>query len=440
MKHSKLVLQTIIASTLLSLGAGLLLTNNTCINAAPLTSITSATKINESIPVLKPVWQAKTDGSGIYDTLPKISNGLIYYSSNGKIIAANLTTGKMKWSYNKSADPQIITNNSVFFVNFEGYLVKVNSLTGKLIWKVKVAKAPVEIGAHATLRNGVIYLRNESGGISTYNPVSGKMIWENKGIPMYAGSIVGEYNGVLVVSSTVNNIRTQYFGLDPSTGKTLWRAEGMYSFVSYQQGQLILREQVNVPFIASSAPIKGYLMTLTYLDVTTGKITRKENYNSLDNVLRLGNFYTSIQGSYIYTADGNLDKDEASLNRFQLGQTSEVEPKGYSTFGKWVAGPINGFAFFQKDKEIISVNMSQDTVMKFDGFVSQVQKIQIISQGIYAGIENGEVYLLNSTTGKTLGKVKTGEAQFGNIFISNGYLIILTEHKIVVVKVPKELI
>lgn len=74
---------------------------------------------------------------------------------------------------------------------------------------------------------------------------------------MYVGSIDGLYNGVLVVSSTVDNRRTQFFGLDPATGKRLWRIQGFYSFVAYRDGELLLREQANAANDALTSLLKA---------------------------------------------------------------------------------------------------------------------------------------------------------------------------------------
>jgi outer membrane protein assembly factor BamB len=435
-KYVPFILKTVISSSLLVSGAGIYLSSA---QAAVTTPASSSTTV-DSITTIKPLWHDKADGQGIYSQLAPIANGLFYYSSGGTLKAADLTTGKVKWSYKNGTNPEIITNNSVFFITYEGYLVKVNAQTGKLLWKVKAAKDPIEIGAFAELVNGVIYFRNEHGGIAAYHPVTGKKIWENKDIPMYVGSIDGLYNGVLVVSSTVDNRRTQFFGLDPATGKKLWRIQGFYSFVAYRDGELLLREQANAANDASNVPLKGYQLTLVHVDVKTGKAKTKKNYKPLEDVSRLGNYFTSLQGSYLYTVDGGLDQwGGHPLYRFTLGQETTSEPKSYQEYGNWVAGPVNNMAFFQKGAQITGVQMNDNRIISFNGPDSPALSVQLIGKGIYTGYENGYFYIINAETGKALGKVKTGAQQYGTLFSANGILYIQTEHDIFAISLPKEL-
>ncbi|WP_339314590.1 PQQ-binding-like beta-propeller repeat protein [Paenibacillus sp. FSL R10-2734] len=436
MKYLPFILKTIMSTSLLVSGASLYLPEAT----AAVTNPASSAPTDDSVPTIKPLWHDKADGLGIYSLKAPILKGLYYYSSGGTLKAVDLTTGKVKWSYKNGTNPEIITNNSVFFITYEGYLVKVNAQTGKLLWKVKAAKDPIEIGAFAELVNGVLYFRNEHGGIAAYHPVTGKKIWENKDIPMYVGSIDGLYNGVLVVSSTVDNRRTQFFGLDPTTGKRLWRIQGFYSFVACRDGELILREQANASNDASNEPLKGYQLTLVHVDVRTGKAKTKKNYKPLEDVSRLGNYFTSLQGSYLYTVDGGLDQwDGNPLYRFTLGQETTSEPKSYEEYGNWVAGPVSNMAFFQKGAQITGVQLNDNRIISFNGPDSPALSVQFIGKAVYVGYENGYFYIMNAETGKALGKVKTGAQQYGKLFSVNDILYIQTEHDLFAIPLPKEL-
>lgn len=440
MNNTKLILNTVLIPSLLLSGTGLSFYDAPISAAANSSSAPSITTKVDLLPHVEmvPLWQDKADSKGLYDTVPPISNGLFYYSSGGMLKAVDIVTGKVKWSYKNGTHPEIVTKNSLFFITYDGYLVKVAASTGKLLWKVKAAEGPIEIGAFAELHNGVLYFRNENGGIAAYNPVSGKKIWENKKIPMYVGGIKGQYSGVLVVSSTVDNIRTQFFGLDPATGKQLWRIQGLYNFVAYREGQLILREHADGVYpYTNISPIQGYQMTLSYVDVTSGKVTNRENYKLLDDISRLSNQHTSLQGSYIYSVDANMDK--YTLSRFVLGMNPEAEPKSYEEYGDWLAGPINGISFLKKGSQITSVNVNNDKFMTYDGLNSPVVNIQRIGKGIYTGYANGYLYIMNAETGTTIGKVKTGAQQYGKIFIVNRTVLIQTEQNVFAISLPKEL-
>ncbi|MNO24799.1 outer membrane biogenesis protein BamB [compost metagenome] len=288
----------------------------------------------------------------MYDTKPPVMNGLLYFSAKNTLYAKNIASGQIRWVYNTGEHPQIVTNHSVFFIDSNDQLVKVSASTGKLLWKVKVSERPMEVGRHARLTNGKIYFANESGGVAAYHPVTGKKLWENSKIPMYAGTLYGEYKGVLVVSSSAD-----------------------------------------------------------------------------------------IQNSYVYSVDGNLDKDEYILTRFTRGANAGSAPKSYEAFGKWLAGPTGAMAFFQKGTQITGVHLADDSVVTFENPAKKVEHLQRVGKAVFAIYEGGDISINHSDTGALLGMIKTGAAfpYFGNITIVNGTALIPTEHNLIAVALPKEL-
>ncbi|WP_313641263.1 hypothetical protein [Paenibacillus sp.] len=191
---------------------------------------------------------------------------------------------------------------------------------------------------------------------------------------------------------------------------------------------------------ASNEPLQGYQLTLVHVDVKTGKAKTKKNYKPLEDVSRLGSTFTSLQGSYLYTVDGSLDKWNGNpLYRFTLGQETTSEPKSYEEYGNWVAGPVNNMAFFQKGTQITGVQMNNNRNTSFNGPDSPALSVQLIGKWIYAGYENGYFYIMNVETGKTLGKIKTGARQYGKLFSANDILYIQTEHNLFAIPLPIDL-
>ncbi|MGZ7441568.1 outer membrane protein assembly factor BamB family protein [Paenibacillus sp. TH7-28] len=441
MTQSKLILNTILTTALLASGTGLSWTSGaslSAVQAAPTTTVSTNNNPAQSasVPLLSPKWQAKADGLGLYDTQAPVANGLVYYSVSGTLKAADLDTGKVKWSYKYGSHPEVVTASSVFLIDLNGYLVKLQAKTGKVLWKVKAAKTPIVIGAYATLLNDVLYVTNESGGIAAYHPDSGKKIWADSKLPMYASDIVGQHGGVLVVYSTVDNTRTQFFGLDAASGKKLWRLEGVYSTVSFNKGQLTLRQDADP---TAKAPVKGYLATLVTFNTANGKITKQENFQPLSDIRRLGSYYTVLQDNELYTVDGNLDSNEAVLTRIKRGQENAAAIKSYAEYGQWLAGPINGTAYFHKDGQLTGLNLGSDKTVKFSIPATPGLHLQISGKAVFAGAEDGYLYIMNAATGKTLGRVKTGAQEYGTIFVKNGAALVQTDTGLLAVALPKEL-
>lgn len=437
----KTLLTTLLTVSLLSCGTAIawqgVASNTASAASTPSTSPKSA--MDTSLPLL---WTASTDGIGMYDNKQPVWNGIVYYSALNTLYAKNIATGQIKWTYKKGEHPQILTNNSIFFIDGDEQLVKISAATGKLLWKVKVSERPMEVGGQARLINGKVIFANESGGVAAYHPVTGKKLWENKEIPMYAGSIYGDYKGVLVVSSTVNNIRSQFYGLDMTTGKQLWRTEGIYSYQAYEKGHFVLREQSPAIYdVPTEEAVPGYLLTLVQMDPVTGKISGKENFKALDDIRRMGNYSITLENTYAYTVDGNLDKDEYILTRFTRGRNADLDVKSYAEYGKWLAGPVNGIAYFQQGTQIIGVNLANGRIVKFDNPASKVERLQRVGKAVFTIYQNGYLSINHADTGALYGIIKTGTGlqDFGHITIKKGMALIPKEFKLMAVALPKEL-
>ncbi|WP_249902279.1 PQQ-binding-like beta-propeller repeat protein [Paenibacillus sp. PK3_47] len=410
-------------------------------SAASAQSANASGRAAVTAPSLTLKWKTPTDGSGIYEEQQPVRNGMILYSADNTLYARNIATGQIKWSFKNGGRPQILTNHSVFFIDPNQQLVKVSLGTGKLIWKVKVAKRPMEIGGQARLINGKVIFANESGGIAAFHPVTGAKLWENNNIPMYAGSIYGEYKDTLVVSSTVNNIRSQFFGINPETGARIWRIEGVYSFLAHEAGQLVLLESDLNRYSTSPNPVPGHLLTLVNLDPATGKISNQQHYQPLEDVRGVSQYYVSTQGSYLYSADTKSDQDETILTRFARGQSSDYAFKTYDDFGSWVAGPVQGMAFFMKGAQLRGVNMADDSVVEFDHPSGKIVRVTRSGKVVFASFENGDFSILNASTGKLLGTLPTGAKHpyFGSIAIVNRTVLVPTESALLALALPKEL-
>ncbi|ASA21774.1 PQQ-binding-like beta-propeller repeat protein [Paenibacillus donghaensis] len=444
MTRSRTLLTTLLAASLVIAGTTVYSLQDNQTAAAPQATITPTSSPSVQQSPAKPLklkWQAKTDGTGLYDAVTPATGELVYYSEHGNLQAAEITSGHVKWTYPKGTHPEIVTANSVICITSDGNLVKLDAWSGKLIWKVKVAQAPIEIGAHAYLEKNTIYVINESGGISAHNAVTGTEIWHNKSLPMYVSDYIGLKNGKLLVSSTVDNIRNQFFGLDPATGKVSWRIEGRYSLVSAANGKLMLRQQPEfVTPATDNTPVPGPLLTLVTLNIATGTISKPTDYEPLQDINGLNHVYTSFQGGYIYSTDSHVEDSVYELKRIKLAPSSGVPSKSYETFGSWVAGPVQGKAFFQKGTQLTAVNIADDsTVSVTTPNHSQVIKLTVIGQGLFAGYEDGSFVITHAANGSFLGALNTGASEYGEIWVEQETVLLQTDQGLFAFELPADL-
>ena len=309
--------------------------------AASLASSHTALQQIASIPTLQPLWTVETNEQGLFAKQSPISNGLVFFTDSSDVLhAADFETGKIKWSIPQAGTPEVITSNSVTFLDPSGRLVKVDSSSGKILLQTAAVKGPNEIGAHVyTAGNLLLVLdENSSGGLSAFDPVSGQRKWYNSRISMYAGELIGQYGKTLVALSTVDNIRTQLFGIDAATGKQLWRQEGIYTPIGQEKDRIILREvteQANRLAWGDKA-FRGYMLRLAVLDPSTGKIVKKENYGLSQDARLSADSQAYFTDHYVYGVETSLSPDLSTLVRYERGKSATA--KSYAKYGDLVSG------------------------------------------------------------------------------------------------------
>ncbi|AIQ53012.1 outer membrane protein assembly factor BamB family protein [Paenibacillus sp. FSL R7-0331] len=413
------------------------------------TEVTEAASANitpkpspQAVTPLKVLWQANTEGSGIYSDDPPVSDGRFYYSHNNTLHAASLSSGSIAWTFENAGTPEIISGNTIYTISGSDHLVKLSADTGEQLWSTPVAKQFMEIGGHARLIGKTIIFANESGGIAAYDPDTGKQLWSNPDIPMYAGTIHGGHKGVLIVSSTIDNIRSQYFGLEPATGKQLWRTEGILSPVTTYEDDLVLRETAADQYINGDLPAAGHLLTLVRLDSATGQLTGQENYQPLEDVRLTGSSLTLIEQPYVYTLDSKPDQADRSLIRFTLGQTDGSGVKRYDEYGVLAAGPTDGMAFFRKNNMLTGVHLADERAVTFAAPANGITLIQKQGNAVFASYDNGSFFIMDARTGAAVGILDTGLSYtyFSNIIISGTTALVRFENITFALELPEALL
>ncbi|MDF9841151.1 MULTISPECIES: PQQ-binding-like beta-propeller repeat protein [unclassified Paenibacillus] len=396
----------------------------------------------EAVTPLQILWETETDGSGMYSDDPPVSNGFFYYSHNNTLNAASISSGAITWTYENARTPEIITDNAIYTISGSAHLVKLSADTGKQLWSKQVAKQPMEVGGHACLSGDRILFANESGGVAAYDPETGRQLWSNPEIPMYAGTIHGEHKGVLIVSSTIDNIRSQYFGLDPATGQQVWRTEGILSPVATHEDDMILRETAAEQYIPGESPVSGHRLNLVRLDSATGQLTGQEKYQPLEDVRMMGSSLALIEQPYVYTVDGKLDQADSYLTRFTLGQSNGSGVKTYDDYGAWVAGPAEGMAFFNQNDVLTGVFLADDRTVTFAAPAQGITLIQKRGNAVFASYDNGSFLIMDASTGDIAGKLDTGltYTYFGDIIISGTTALVRFENKTFALELPHSLL
>ncbi|MDO3412248.1 PQQ-binding-like beta-propeller repeat protein [Saccharibacillus sp. CPCC 101409] len=437
----------ILAAALFSSGApGWVRAESLLTPAAPQRTSVQAAQVGQASPAasadvkpprkLQPVWQADTAGSERSALLP-VSNGLTYYTDRQQTLhAADIRTGKIKWSIKEAGAPEVVTSNTVSFINKAGQLVKADAVSGRIHWKVSAVKLPNVLGAHIHSVGGLLLVLNEDGGVSAYNPSSGKRIWKNSRLRMYASDVIGQYSDTLVVASSVDNMQTRFFGLDPDTGKIRWSLTGFYNKIGTDNGNLVLREVTEqaMRLFYREKPFRGYQFRLALLDPKTGRIVETEKYGLLQDARLSVDLQGYLTGKFAYGVEGELDSRNVDnrLTRYLRGSTSPETIKSYAEYGNLVSGLEEGWFFFQKNGVLTALRASDDKTVSFGRLPASVETtgVKVEGQYVFAGLNGGGGYLFNLKTGAPIGRFDTELDLFTHPFFSEGMLFIRTETKI----------
>ncbi|KAA9006572.1 PQQ-like beta-propeller repeat protein [Paenibacillus spiritus] len=401
-------------------------------SAAPASSSSEAAV---SAPLIRPLWQAATNGSGLYsDFMPEI-NGMVYYADNQRLVAAELRTGKIRWSVREGGRPEAMTANSLFYLSRTREVVKVDARTGKRIWSVKPPLRPSDAGSYLQLVNGTLLFSNEGMGLAAFNPVTGALLWSNSQLDLYAGGPFGQFGKILMVSGTIDNVSRHWFGLNAARGTELWSLKGPYDILGSYKGGLLLRENTSLAIQQSKKAVPGNLVSLYRLNPLNGGLAPVGRYIPVSDLRRMANYSNTLEGSSLYSVDGDLDQGDAILRRYDLDSAGQASPVSYEQYGTWVAGPAQGLALFSGGNSLIGLRLADGSRIDYGRFPAAFTRVQIIDSLVVAGLADGSVYVMNAGTGQAIGRIQTGDAEFGNVAVREGVLLIPTEKKLLAVKV-----
>jgi outer membrane protein assembly factor BamB len=184
------------------------------------------------------LWQKPaTSAQPLYHTAmsPLVDRGLMILHvgghDRGTLNAYDVNTGAVKWHWDGDGpgygSPVAVdvdgTRQIVVFT--QEHLVGVSAATGELLWKRPFSTSYSQNAITPILYRQTVIVSGLDKGVAAIRIVkknSGwdtELVWENNDVAMSNGVVVGD---TLVSLSHKNS--GQFFGLDASTGKTLWKS------------------------------------------------------------------------------------------------------------------------------------------------------------------------------------------------------------------------
>ncbi|WP_052670687.1 outer membrane protein assembly factor BamB family protein [Draconibacterium sediminis] len=326
---------------------------------------------NASTEAPKLVWSTNL-GSNIYMTSPVIYDDKVFMATfddnnaeNCAIVGLNAISGEIIWRYqpdNSIKNTLVVAKGIVVATDMQGITYALNTKSGELVWKKDLGYNRLPGFVSGLVTDGEIIYTGFGSSLCAIKVEDGSLIWKNEAWNGGEGSVptMTLADGVLVTSSHWRAL----YGHNALTGKLLWtrKDEGLRyrdGTLSYNQGSLW-------------ATIEDKLVEL---DVKTG-VTK--------NVMKTGMRHAGNSTPVLADSLWILGSAHPGIGAFDRNTSSrkwifEVEPAIFYT-------P----SYFSDNQQSIESSPL------------------ILCDKVFFGAMDGNIYLLNSESGKLIWKKSLG--------------------------------
>lgn len=351
-------------------------------NAESSAPLASSLSVAATASLAQPAWSQTTDRFRAV-----INGNTVYYQFDSKLIAANASTGKTKWtSANISSCPVLTLNSSVYAATTNGQIVKLSSISGKALWTQdapgKSANASDLYMPNDFRLSGTNLYVSDSKGLTQFSAVSGKTI---RNLPDIKALPIGISGSTVIATTTASGseMRETLEAYHNKTGKRLWEVEGNHNeILALRSGYLYTRA---IPMPTD----QGYASVIDKVNLKTGKIVKSFKYMPVDSIDQKGAVFTVISGKYVYMVQGGAESHR--IRRILLDAPSDTKP---------------------------------ETIAELSG---SIVAFEVAGNRIAALLDNGTLNVLDRDTGnlRTAAAVKTERdsrltLQNGKVFVESG--------------------
>lgn len=223
---------------------------------------------------------------------PAIVDGVVYIGQEHRMVALELMTGHIKWTYKTdfwvSTHPLVYDGLVIFNGEWSsGNLIAIDKDSGKFVWSTKVGEmyttSPLAVG-------DVIYTATNDKGIYALNARTGDIIWNDSSLSTGMHTSIAYHDGVIFGAGTPKNYsgngsgQKSIFAMDATTQKMLWSVplDGYDpASVVYSDGSIIIH---------SSTLDNGYVTVYNSTDgsVIWRNFFEEEDWNGIETTPAVG--------------------------------------------------------------------------------------------------------------------------------------------------------
>ncbi|WP_141576652.1 PQQ-binding-like beta-propeller repeat protein [Actinomadura sp. WMMA1423] len=248
----------------------------------------------------RPRWRYRVDG--LLQTQAVLAGGMCCIATEeGFVYGIDVVTGNARWQVRAGAGSTttpIVAGDVVVVFAEDGSVLGLDAATGRKRWRVALgagAASQQGRGSPAGVSGGTVFVGGQDGTLHAIDPVAGRLRWKRSVTsgPGDGGSrdfLVPAVGGGLAV---VTDNEGRIVALDAATGTPRWERE-------VDQG---LGER---PLILGSLVYYGAVGGLSVLDLPTGRLRRRFEFEDVLRAVGSAQYYTAMDGTVYCAVDGSV--------------------------------------------------------------------------------------------------------------------------------------
>jgi outer membrane protein assembly factor BamB len=311
-----------------------------------------------------------------------------------------------------------------------------NSANGRTLWRYTAKHKPVldaDFGTdlYALTKNAVIVRLSDA--LVSLDLNNGKQLWSFAMEPTGSLKVLGDI--VLAHEISTGAMTTQpVVAVDVKSGKLKWRLNGSFGPLLESNGNKLYFEN-----IWPRNDLSKYEFKLDIYDASTGKKLESKEYLPLTvgaDPLVIQAQQVAMNGFFLY-----IQADSGAVYKYDVREAVPATAKPMLEKADWLAGPYDGKLFLRTEhsaglRSVVAEDFSEQV---FEGLDNSVNFLRLNQSAAIVGQTDGELYVVNFVTGKSIFRYQTGASMVRSVTISGNTLLVETEEQLTLFDLPSEL-
>ena len=302
------------------------------------------------------------------------------------------------------------SGDSVYFADKEGNIRSINNQTGKENWTIKTNKLSAGISSGF----GVLAVSDIDGNVIIFEQLSGNEIWSFNVKAEVLSKVAIDAKFIIVKTSS-----GELIALDKNTGDLKWsyRSKLPNLTIRGSSSPIIVENRVYATF--DSGRLVVFDISSGF-PVWNGAISYVEGSSEIDNLID-SDASPVISENYAYTINY-----QGYLNIFDIRQERTVWRSKISSFYEPVLVK-NQIIILDSNSELksFSQNSFSDSWNSDEYLYRELSNHQTIKGDIVVGDNEGYIHIIDSLTGKTIGRKKISRNPIKTIYSrSNNFYVV----------------